>query len=181
MKRDRDPSRGICRLVYGLARRRQNDPGTRRTRQSDRRGVETEFLDSDELRVRLLAESSYTSNERDWFYAQLVRLAQERIAGGANILIAATAHRCAYRDAARSTIRRFAEVYVVCPPAVCRRRDPKGLWRRAEAGLIDSLPGVGACYEVPEAPEAVVHTDRLAVNVAAASVVRQLDHIGLFS
>jgi adenylylsulfate kinase len=72
---------------------------------------------------------------------------------GLVVLVAATAHRRAHRDAARMQIARFFEVYVSTPIEVCRSRDPAGLYRSAAR---DALPGVGVAYEPPLAPEAVV-------------------------
>ena len=69
------------------------------------------------------------------------------------MLFDATANRRRYRDAARTGIARFAEVYVDTPLEVCRARDPKGLYRTRD----EALPGVQAAYEPPLAPELVVH------------------------
>jgi bifunctional enzyme CysN/CysC len=35
----------------------------------------------------------------------------------------------------------------------CRRRDPKGLYQRADAGQIRNFSGIDAPYEPPESPE----------------------------
>jgi bifunctional enzyme CysN/CysC len=53
----------------------------------------------------------------------------------------------------------FAEVYVKCDLEVCKRRDPKGLYKRAEAGEIKDFTGIDSPYEEPTAAEIVVETD----------------------
>ena len=50
----------------------------------------------------------------------------------------------------------FCEVFVNTPLAVCQERDPKGLYRKAQLGVIPNLTGVGQDYEVPQNPELVV-------------------------
>ncbi|MFN2243769.1 MAG: adenylyl-sulfate kinase, partial [Anaerolineae bacterium] len=90
------------------------------------RGIAVQILDSDELRRRLTPNPTYSAEERDWFYNIVTFLAELLTANGVNVLIAATASRQAYRQAARERIARLAEVYVECPPDVCRARDPKG-------------------------------------------------------
>ena len=68
----------------------------------------------------------------------------------------------------------FHEIYVSADLAVCERRDPKGLYRRARAGEIREFTGVTAPYEPPEAAELVVDTG---VNDVAACVTRIVDYI----
>jgi nucleotide-binding universal stress UspA family protein len=100
---------------------------------------------------------------------------------GVNILIAATAARRAYREAARARIARFAEAYVHCSPEECRVRDPKGLWARADRGEITNLPGRGVPYEAPDVPEARVDTARHSAEVAAHHILKQLDDRGFLA
>ena len=143
-------------------------------------GVMVQLLDSDELRRVLTPSPTYSATERDWFYSVVVYLAKLLAKNGVNVMIAATASRRAYRDAARQQLQHFAEVHVNCPPAVCRERDPKGLWQKVEDGLISNLPGAGEPYEAPPAPEARVDTAQLGPSDAAEAVLRQLTSSGFF-
>jgi adenylylsulfate kinase len=139
------------------------------------RRVPVQLLDSDALRRKMTPQPTYTPGERDAFYKLLVFLAGFLTDHGLNLLIAATASRQGYRQAARGRMPRFAEVYVDCPPAVCRARDPKGLWARADRGEIDNLPGADAPYEAPLAPEARVDTALLSPQAAARQILAALD------
>ena len=65
----------------------------------------------------------------------------------------------------------FHEVYIKCDLSVCKRRDPKGLYRRAEAGEIKEFTGIDSPYEEPENAEVVVETDIDSVE----SIVAQLE------
>ena len=47
----------------------------------------------------------------------------------------------------------FLEIFVDTPVEECRRRDPKGLYRKADAGQIRNFTGVDAPYEAPLDPE----------------------------
>jgi adenylylsulfate kinase len=144
------------------------------------RGIATQVLDSDGLRRRLTPEPTYSAQERDWFYDVITFLAELLTASGVNVLIAATASRRAYRQAAREQVVRLAEVYVDCPPEVCRTRDHKGLWERADQGKITTLPGAGAPYEPPESPEVHVDAGRTPPDESARQILRQLDAQGFF-
>jgi adenylylsulfate kinase len=145
------------------------------------RGIAVQVLDSDELRIRLTPNPQYTPQERDWFYAMVTFLAELLTANGVNCLIAATASRRAYREAARMRIDRFAEVYVDCSPEVCQGRDPKGLWQQAHTGEITALPGMGTPYEPPESPDVRVDTVGLSAEAAAQHILSQLDSKGFFT
>jgi hypothetical protein len=82
------------------------------------------------------------------------------------------------RQTAWERIARFAEVYVDCPLEVCRARDPKGLWERADRGEITALPGAGASYEPPEMPEVRVDTACYSAEESARQILRQFTKQG---
>lgn len=119
------------------------------------RGVRAVVLESDDVRRLFTPAPRYDPPERDRFYRALADLARFLSAGGVPVLVAATANRRAYRDRARAGIPRFLEVLVECPLAVCRARDPKGIYRRADTGSAPNVPGVSAPYEPPIRPEVV--------------------------
>ena len=79
------------------------------------------------------------------------------------------------RDAVRRLCEergfRFIEVHVSTPLAVCEALDPKGLYRRARAGLIPDFTGIGSPYEAPLDPEISVATEAMSVREA-------LDYLG---
>lgn len=54
---------------------------------------------------------------------------------------------------------RFIEIFVKCNIETCKKRDPKGLYRKAEAGEISDFTGVTSPYEDPIEPEIVIETD----------------------
>lgn len=110
-------------------------------------------LDGDEVRRALVPAPGYAPQERDDFYATLGRLAALLARQGTIVLVAATAPRRAHREGARALAPRFLEVFLDVSAEECARRDPKGLWARARAGDAPQLPGAGAPYEPPHAPE----------------------------
>lgn len=138
------------------------------------RGIPSVLLDSDELRAMLTPTPTYSDSERAWFYRVLVQLAAWLARSGVNVLIAATANRQAYRQAAREQIARFAEVYVQCSLATCRQRDPKGIYARAAQGQAEHTPGIGSPFEPPEQPAATISTETGTPTDAAAAVLMQL-------
>ena len=80
------------------------------------------------------------------------------------------------RDAARERFEagEFIEVFVDTPIDECRRRDPKGLYARADAGQIRNFTGVDAPYEAPVAPELHLRTTEADPEVLADRVIEEL-------
>lgn len=127
------------------------------------------LLDSDEVRAAVGA-GSYGAGDRDAFYRMLAGLAALLARDGHVVLVAATAPRRAHRDAARAAAPAFAEVWVRTPLADCEARDAKGLYARARRGDAPDLPGLGAAYEPPAAPDIVADGGH---DAAAASAIEQ--------
>ena len=68
----------------------------------------------------------------------------------------------------------FVEVYVDTPLDVCEARDPKGLYRKARAGLISHFTGIDSDYEVPEQAELTVNTSKATVDALAETLLAEL-------
>jgi len=132
------------------------------------RGVELSLLESDVMRTQLTPFPRYDEADRDFFYGALGKIGSGLVEQGRAVIFDATANRRAYRDAARKRIARFAEMYVDTPLAVCRARDPKGLYRQ----------GMKIPYEPPLAPELVLHGAQGMPQEHAAAVVSFLEQRG---
>ncbi len=103
------------------------------------------------------------------------------VAHGVPVVFDATANRRAYRDEARRLIPRFVEVFVDCPLEACVARDPKGLYRKALAGSIATLPGVQTTYEPPERPDVHIRSDREEPEAGARRIIDDLVERGLLT
>jgi len=142
------------------------------------RGEPVTVLELDAIRKKITPAPQYTDAERDLVYRALGYMAATLVEAGVPVIVDATAHRRAWRDAARAAIPRFAEVQLSCPLDVCRERErtrprghaPAGIYARAgRPGA--TVPGVDVPYEVALAPELVIDTTVEDVPSAAAKVV----------
>ena len=117
-------------------------------------------LDGDNLRHGLNSDLDFTPHSR----RENIRRVGETAALFADagfICIAALISPAAQdRQIARAAARGhpFFEVYLQAYIETCERRDPKGLYRLARSGQLRDFTGVGAPYDVPEAPDIVVDT-----------------------
>lgn len=139
-----------------------------------RRGERVLWLDSDDLREVMTPAPTYSEAERDVFYATLAHVGRRAAQGGVFVVISATANRRRYRDAMREKVEGFFEVWVRCPDQLLRDRDPKGLYRQAAGAEIDNMPGAGAVYEPPTAPELIINTDQGAPEALITRVIAAL-------
>ncbi|KAF8578005.1 adenylylsulfate kinase [Ramaria rubella] len=70
----------------------------------------------------------------------------------------------------------FVEVFVDAPLSVAEARDPKGLYKKARAGLIPDFTGISesAPYEPPENPEIHIRTDQLDVAQSVEVITKYM-------
>jgi len=57
-----------------------------------------------------------------------------------------------------SSYGHYLEVYISTPFEICKERDVKGLYKKAELGLIKGFTGVDDEYEIPNHPEITIDT-----------------------
>ena len=75
----------------------------------------------------------------------------------------------------------FLEIFVSTPLKICKERDVKGLYAKAEAGIIENFTGVSDPYEVPEHPELEIDTSNISVEEAVKQILLKLESLGYLS
>jgi len=119
------------------------------------RGHGVLVLDGDRLRAGLSRDLGFAHparTEQVRRTAEVARLAAEQ---GLIAIVALISPIAADRAGARAIAAPlpFIEVHLDADAALCRARDPKGLWAEAEAGRRSGLTGHDAPYEAPTAPD----------------------------
>ena len=72
----------------------------------------------------------------------------------------------------------FVEVFVDCSLAVAEERDPKGLYKKARAGLIKNFTGIDDPYEAPSNPEITLNTVDVTAEENARRIISFLEERG---
>lgn len=72
----------------------------------------------------------------------------------------------------------FIEVFVDIPVEEAEKRDPKGLYKKARAGIIPEFTGISAPYEAPENPEIKIESHKTSVEDAVAMITKYLEEKG---
>jgi len=125
-------------------------------------GHHTYMLDGDNLRHGLNRDLGFSEEDRAENVRRVGEVAKLMVDAGLIVLCSFISPSRAERDAVRRMVEEgeFVEIFVDAPVEVCEERDPKGLYQKARAGLIESFTGISAPYEAPEGPE--LHLDTTA-------------------
>ena len=146
-------------------------------------GRHTYVLDGDNVRHGLNQDLGFSEADRVENIRRVSEVAALFADAGLIVLVSFISPYRAERDAARSRVDvgEFVEVFVDTPLDECRRRDPKGLYQKADAGLIRNFTGLDAPYEPPLQPEIHLRTAEAEPAELADQVVEALRHWGVLS
>ncbi|MGA3052702.1 MAG: adenylyl-sulfate kinase [Candidatus Korobacteraceae bacterium] len=135
------------------------------------RHLRVEVLDGDAVRKDLSKDLGFTRAGRDENIRRIGYVAGLLARNGVIVLVSAISPYRAGREEIRRRFGRFVEVFVNAPLDVCVERDPKGLYKKARAGLLMNLTGVDDPYEPPISPEVECCTDRESVEDSVTKVL----------
>ncbi len=136
----------------------------------------TYVLDGDNIRFGLNKDLGFSPADRT---ENIRRIGEVAKLFADACAVTATAFISPYRED-RDQVRkimpegRFIEVYVNTPLEICEERDPKGLYKKARAGLIPEFTGISAPYEEPLNPEIELFSAGKTVDECAMELVNYL-------
>jgi bifunctional enzyme CysN/CysC len=115
-------------------------------------GMHAYVLDGDNIRLGLNKDLGFTREDRAENVRRVSEVARTLYDAGLVTIVALVSPYAEDRTQAKSLFPEgdFAEVWVKTPAEVCAERDPKGLYKKAAAGELPNLTGVGQEYEAPE-------------------------------
>ena len=131
-------------------------------------------LDGDRLRSGLCSDLGFSADDRAENLRRAGEVARLLVDAGLVVIAAFISPYVADRARVRSRFEKnqFYEIFLECPIEVCRQRDPKGLYRKAQEGLIPTFTGVSDPYEPPNAPDLVIRTGELTIQQSLQSLYR---------
>jgi adenylylsulfate kinase len=137
-------------------------------------GYKVERLDGDNLRQHLTKDLGFTPEDRTTNIERVAYVAKLLSRNGVITLCAFIAPSESQRNHARETIDNYIEAFVDTPLEVCKQRDVKGMYQKAEKGEIENFTGVSAPYEEPENPEIKLDTVANSAEESAEQVLEYL-------
>ncbi|MEQ7009422.1 adenylyl-sulfate kinase [Actinopolymorpha sp. B17G11] len=142
------------------------------------------LLDGDVVRRMLSAGLGFSRADREANVARIGFVAAEVARHGGLAICAPIAPYAATRAEVRRTVGDagggFVLVHVATPLEECERRDRKGLYAQARAGLIKEFTGISDPYEAPTDPDLVLDTTGTEIDAVATSVLDLLTTRGWF-
>ena len=139
------------------------------------------LLDGDIVRRNLSSELNFSKEHRD-INVKRIGFVAEEITKNRGIAICAP---IAPYEKTRSRIREsiqahggFFEIHVSTPIIECEKRDRKGMYAKARAGLLKGFTGVDDPYEDPSHPELRIDTTSMTPDEAAQEVLLYISQKG---
>lgn len=130
-------------------------------------------LDGDNVRLGINKNLGFSAEDRTENIRRIGEIAKLFVDTGVITLSSFVSPYRADRDLVRKLHEDagmdFIEVYLDVPLDEAEKRDPKGLYKKARAGLIKNFTGIDDPYEAPEKPELLLpsHEMTLAQEVEA--------------
>ncbi|MGD9281932.1 MAG: adenylyl-sulfate kinase, partial [Desulfobacterales bacterium] len=139
------------------------------------------LLDGDIVRHNLSSELTFSKEHRDINVRRIGFVASEITKNRGIAVCAPIAPYAATRREIRKTIEDyggFIEVHVSTPIEECEKRDRKGMYAKARAGLIKGYTGVDDPYEMPENCEVRIDTTNMTPDEASRQIILVLQKKG---
>ena len=139
------------------------------------------LLDGDAVRRLLSSGLGFSREDRELNLRRIGFVAGEVTRHGGIAVCALIAPYAAARRELRRDIEAvggFVEVHVSTPLGTCEARDPKGLYAKARAGLIEGLTGIDDPWEPPEYPDVEIDTTDIRPDDAARRIFAKLESLG---
>ncbi len=123
-------------------------------------------LDGDHLRSGLCADLGFSPQDRAENIRRVAHVCRLFNDNGLIVIVALISPYARDRALACDIIgpEHFLEVHIATSLQTCESRDPKGLYRKARAGLLKEFTGISAPYEAPANPACALDTVALSLD-----------------
>ncbi len=148
-----------------------------------KRGVRTFVLDGDNIRQGLCRDLGFSEKDRTENIRRIAEVSKLLLDSGVLTITAFISPYRKDRELARGLVQadEFIEIFCKSSLTTCEKRDPKGMYKKARAGLIDDFTGISSPYEEPLNPELVIDTENLSVQDSVAQITHYLESRQIYS
>ena len=138
------------------------------------KGYKVEHLDGDIVRKDLTSDLGFSKEDRDENLKRVTFVAKLLTRNDVIVLATFVSPYRKRRQKSREEIGNFVEIYVKCSVQECKRRDVKGMYKKAIAGKIKNFTGVDDPYEEPRSPDLVIDSENETVDESVSKVLKKL-------
>ena len=145
-------------------------------------GYEIENLDGDSLRKNLHPDLGFSKEDRRINNKRTAYISKLLNKNGIPSIVAQITPFRESQTQAREIIEsdsKFILIYVKCDLEECKKRDPKGLYEKAEEGKIDNFTGVNHPFQEPRDPEIIIETDKDSIEDCKNHIMSRLEELGV--
>ncbi|MAJ90277.1 MAG: adenylyl-sulfate kinase [Flavobacteriales bacterium] len=137
------------------------------------KGIITQILDGDNLRAGINNDLSFSSQDRNENIRRVSEISKLFINCGIITINCFISPTIKMRKMAKDIIgeENFIEIYINASIEECKKRDVKGLYKKAENKKIKNFTGISSPFESPKKPELEIDTSKLSINESIQKVI----------
>lgn len=123
------------------------------------KGFLTQVLDGDNLRTGLNSDLDFSEKSRKENIRRAAEVAKILINCGVIVIASFITPTHEMQNLVKDILGKdLFEVFLDCPLEICEKRDVKGLYAKARAGLIKNFTGIDSPFQPPIQPDLVLYT-----------------------
>ncbi len=177
LRAKRNGHRGAVIWLTGLSASGKSTIAMETERRLFQRGYQAYVLDGDNIRQGLNADLGFSPDDRAENIRRIGEVAALMADAGIVVISAFISPYKADREKARMVARgRFYEFYIKASLEECKKRDPKGLYKKAHLGDIEKFTGISAPYEEPDSPELIIDTEKNNINDSVSEIINYIEN-----
>jgi len=152
--------------LYGLSGSGKSTLGIALEKKLFAAGYICQLLDGDNIRTGLNQDLGFVPEDRRENIRRIAEVAKLFAQAGVITLTSFITPMRDLRTMAREIIgdEHFSDIYVRASFATCAERDPKGLYKKVQAGEVKQFTGKDAGFEEPEAPDLLIDTEQATID-----------------
>ncbi|SHG21194.1 adenylyl-sulfate kinase [Pedobacter caeni] len=134
------------------------------------------ILDGDVLRKGLNSDLNFTREHRKENARRIAEVAKLFCNNGIIPIIPIIAPYQEDRSMIREILgaQDFFQIFVYCPLDICITRDPKGLYLKANLGIIKNFTGISSEYQEPNDSDLMVNTHEQTTQESFESIINRI-------
>jgi adenylylsulfate kinase len=142
-----------------------------------KRGIKTYLLDGDNIRKGINKDLTFAPKDRKENIRRIGEICSLMVDAGLITLATFISPYKLDRENVKCTLtkEKFIEIYVNTSLEECERRDVKGLYKKARAGLIKDMTGIDTPYEIPQNPDIEIQTANTTIEEATLKIIKYIE------
>ena len=137
------------------------------------------LIEGETVRFGLSSDLGFSNKERKEQARRLAEVANLFSKAGIITIVTSVSPFREDRAYAKRLIgpNRFIEVFVNCPIEICKKRDPHGIYTKAEKGELRGVTGVDSPYEEPLRPDLILNTEKIDLSLSVYLIHYTIDKL----